>query len=196
MRALFQVLVIPFRVTTRDREYALLRRRVERYWQCVAGGGKDDEAPPTSARRELAEELGSPEVLKWWPLDLVEYIPSADLDFQGRHIVPGVVPEYAFAAELDPAATLALWYEHAELAWVPYEVAVRMLHWSSNVRALDELEQRLNDRTKLHPPIVHQGRCAGRMERVDPVDPVPPDWHATPINPRDQPLKNRVDAVE
>ena len=146
MRALFQVLVIPFRVTALDRDYAVLRRRVERYWQWVAGGGEDDETPASAALRELGEELGALEVLEWWPLDIVGYVPSSALDFQGRRVVPDLVPEYAFAAELDPAATFVLSDEHAELTWVPYEVAVRMLHWSSNARALDELERRLNDR--------------------------------------------------
>ena len=151
MRALFQVLVVPFRTTAHEREYALLFRRVERYWQWVAGGGEGDETPPTSARRELAEELGSPEVLEWRRLDTVEQVPTAEFDFQGRHDVPDTIPEYAFAAEINPAAITALSSEHAEIAWAPYEGALRMLRWPSNTRALNELERRLSDRTRIGP---------------------------------------------
>ncbi len=143
MRALFQVLVIPHRATARTREYAVLLRRVESYWQWVAGGGEDDEGPMVAAQRELTEELGSPNVVRWWPLGVVEQVPTTGLDLHTRDDVPETIPEYAFAAELDPAARVTLSDEHADVAWVSYQRAVELLHWSSNVRALDQLKYQL-----------------------------------------------------
>ncbi|MGI8515370.1 MAG: NUDIX domain-containing protein [Acidimicrobiia bacterium] len=116
----FQVLVIPFRAAALGREYAVLLRQVERYWQWVAGGGEDDEDPITAARRELDEELGAPRVLEWWSLDVVEHISSSDFDFSGRRVISESIPEYAFAAELDPAAKLTISDEHLDMVWVSF----------------------------------------------------------------------------
>lgn len=58
MRALFQILVIPFRHTAAGLEFAVLKRSDSDCWQFVAGGGDDGETPIQSAARETWEEVG------------------------------------------------------------------------------------------------------------------------------------------
>lgn len=53
MRAMFQVLVIPFRETPQGALFAVLKTEDGGYWQFVAGGGEDDDTPLEAARREL-----------------------------------------------------------------------------------------------------------------------------------------------
>lgn len=51
-RAPFQVLILPFRqAADGDWQYGVLRRSDE-YWQGIAGGGEDGEAPLEAAMRE------------------------------------------------------------------------------------------------------------------------------------------------
>jgi len=57
-RAPFQVLILPFRqAADGDWQYGVLRRSDE-YWQGIAGGGEDGEAPLEAAMREMEEEAG------------------------------------------------------------------------------------------------------------------------------------------
>ena len=57
-RAPYQVLVIPFRKSKTQIFFCLLKRSDAGYWQFVAGGGEDKEAPEQAAIREATEELG------------------------------------------------------------------------------------------------------------------------------------------
>lgn len=52
-----QVLVLPFRRTTRGFRFGVLRRADLNAWQGVAGGAEDLESPSDAASRELCEEL-------------------------------------------------------------------------------------------------------------------------------------------
>jgi 8-oxo-dGTP pyrophosphatase MutT (NUDIX family) len=64
MRAPYQVLVLIFRRTGQNIEYALLRRADGGGWQGVAEGSEDAEAPLAAARRELWEEAGIADALR------------------------------------------------------------------------------------------------------------------------------------
>ena len=61
-RAMFQVLVIPYRlVVDGQTQYLLFRRTDLGVWQWIAGGGENRETPEQTARREAFEEAGIPE---------------------------------------------------------------------------------------------------------------------------------------
>lgn len=144
MRAPFQVLVIPFRLTAAGPEYAVLRRSDTGWWQFVAGGGEDTETPGEAATRETEEELGvAAEVMR---LDSMATVPkdcfiAADSWSQDVY----VVPEHSFAVDVgDSAITLSA--EHTEVQWLQYEQAGRVLKWDSNRTALWELNERLRAR--------------------------------------------------
>lgn len=75
MRAPFQVLVLPYRITGSNIEYTVLKRADLHYWQWIAGGGEDDEKPIEAARREMFEEAGLTESCMITPLDSINSIP-------------------------------------------------------------------------------------------------------------------------
>jgi dATP pyrophosphohydrolase len=144
MRAPFQVLVIPFRLTAVGPEFAVLRRSDAGWWQFVAGGGEDTETPEDAAKRETAEELGvAAEVVR---LDSMTTVPKdcfIAADSWGQDVY--VVPEYSFAVDVkDSAITLS--DEHTDLQWLTYEHARSVLKWDSNRNALWELNERLSRR--------------------------------------------------
>lgn len=143
MRSPFQVLVIPFRRTTVGVEYAILQRSDAHYWQFVAGGGEDQEAPLQVAKREIKEEIGVADNSRIISLDSMATVPKdcfAAAASWGDHIF--VIPEHCFAIDTS-SCVLTLSKEHTELQWVQYEQARQMLKWDSNRNALWELNQRL-----------------------------------------------------
>ena len=141
MRAPFQVLVIPFRRTPAGPEFAVLKRSDAGYWQFVAGGGEDGEAPVQAAQRETKEEVGISGDLT--PLDSLSTVPKecfAVADFWSKDV--HVVPEYCFAIDVG-AREISLSWEHTECRWVDYVEAFGLLKWDSNRNALWELNERL-----------------------------------------------------
>ncbi|MGH0795854.1 NUDIX domain-containing protein, partial [Bacillus mycoides] len=58
MRAPYQVLIFPYIKTDDSIQYAIFNRSDYGYWQGIAGGGEDGEAPIESAKREAFEEAG------------------------------------------------------------------------------------------------------------------------------------------
>ena len=144
-RAPYQILVIPFRITSDGILYALLQRRDNGVWQGIAGGGEEGEAPEEAARRETFEESGIPGDARLIPLDSTVSIPA--IHFQDRHAWGSnryVIPEYSFGIE-SPREDLELSEEHTTFLWLPYEEASRLLHFDSNKTALWELNQRLTN---------------------------------------------------
>lgn len=140
MREPFQVLVIPFRRTASEAEFAVLKRSDDANWQFVAGGGEADESPAQAAVRETKEETGITDgrLIK---LDSMATIP--------RNCFAGtwakdvyVIPEHCFAVDAGSFA-LALSDEHTEARWLAYEQAYALLKWDSNRNALWELNERL-----------------------------------------------------
>lgn len=145
MRALFQVLVFPFRTTPTGVEYAVFRREDEGWWQGVAGGGEGEESPSEAAARELREETGLDEARAFYRLDTTTSIPK--IFFKGHaNWDPDiyVIPEYAFAADAS-GADLVLSDEHTAVEWLSYDEAFARLKWDSNRTALWELSTRLRN---------------------------------------------------
>ncbi len=113
-------------------------------WQFVSGGG--EEADPDmlhSAIREAYEEAGVVNG-RCYPLETRASLPSylfPFADIWGEEFV--VVPEYAYAVEVQPNFQVVLSDEHTEYRWVDYDEAVRLLHFDSNKVALWELDSKI-----------------------------------------------------
>lgn len=143
MRAPFQILAIPYRITKNGIEYCVLHRADHDQWQFVAGGGEDDETPLNAARREIFEESG----ITVGDIISLDSICSIPIDiFPQRYLYnwPSemyVVPEYSFGFECNEEMILS--DEHTECKWLNYENAYSKLKWDSNRTALYELNCRL-----------------------------------------------------
>ncbi|WP_347343509.1 NUDIX hydrolase [Jatrophihabitans telluris] len=138
-----QVLVIPFRRTSRGYRFGVLHRADFDAWQGVAGGGEGTEGPSEAAARELGEELSIDGRVSIIELDTRSSIPAYFFEQRSswaRNTF--VVPEYAFGADVT-GHRVRLSEEHTEIRWLSYETASQMLTWDSNKTALWELWQRL-----------------------------------------------------
>jgi dihydroneopterin triphosphate diphosphatase len=138
MRAPFQVLVFPYRVTP-DREilYAVFRREQTSggYWQGIAGGGEAEETILKTAQRETFEESGILPTHEFIQLDTCSSIPVTEFpELKGIEDLY-VIPEYCFGVKVeDPELKLS--EEHTEYRWLSYSKASQMLQWDSNKTAL------------------------------------------------------------
>lgn len=144
-RAMFQVLVIPYRVQMDGMvDYGLLRRSEDDggYWQWIAGGGEADETPLDAAIREAFEEAGVPADSHLMRLDAVASIPISELPAFAERTDIHVVPEYSFGVRVE-SRELRLSDEHTVFRWTSYADAFVALHWDSNKTALWELNRRL-----------------------------------------------------
>jgi dATP pyrophosphohydrolase len=143
VRAPFQVVVLPFRVSPGARRYAVFRRSDDGAWQWIAGGGEDSETPLQAARREAVEEAGVPADTPFYPLRTVDSVPVAD--FAARTVWPPdtyVIPQHYFACD-GATLTPALSAEHTEWRWVDHDAAMALLRYDGNRTALYELAERL-----------------------------------------------------
>ena len=143
-RAPFNVLVFPYRSLSRGTfEYALLRRSDAGFWQGVAGGGEDNEAPIAAARRETFEETGIPADSEFLRLDTIAPVPVTEFSFShiwGESVY--VIPQYCFGVSADNR-DIVLSHEHTEYKWLNYEQAREMLKFDGNKIALWELYRKL-----------------------------------------------------
>ncbi|MCH5190754.1 MAG: NUDIX pyrophosphatase [Oscillospiraceae bacterium] len=144
MRAPFQILAIPYRITDGMPLYCVFRRADYDQWQFIAGGGEDDETPVQAAKREIFEESGivADSIIE---LKSLCHIP-VDI-FPKRHLYNWaadtyVVPEYSFGFICNDDIKLS--HEHTEYAWLTCEEALKRLQWDSNRTALYELNCRLS----------------------------------------------------
>lgn len=113
--------------------YAMLRS--EQGWRVLSGRGQRGEQPIDAARRHALRTIGAPPQSAFVALDLR---PPAST------VVPGDadgVPEYAFAALVDPAELAVP--EQSELSWVSYDVAHHLLRRDSERHALWDLRRRI-----------------------------------------------------
>lgn len=144
-RALFQVLVIPYRFGADGLpQYAIFKRSDMNVWQGIAGGGEDNEMPEQAARREAREEAGIPEDALLIRLDSLASIPSTC--FPDHHLWAAdidMIPEYSFGIEVKEDE-ICLSDEHSEYAWLDYEAARDHFKWDSNKTALWELHRRIS----------------------------------------------------
>lgn len=140
----FQILVFPFRKNkSGDFEFALFRRRDDKYWQGIAGGGENNETPLDTARRESFEEAQIPLCSRFYQLSSICSIPVSNFPAQNewpRDLY--VIPEYPFGVELKEQ-NINISDEHLEFKWANFRQAEELLKWDSNKTALWELNQRL-----------------------------------------------------
>lgn len=151
-RAPFQVVALPVRILTEpQRLYAVFRRRIEGYWQGIAGGGEGAETPLQAVQRESFEETGiSPKCL-WIALQTTASVPVTH--FQHREHWDAtilVIPIHYFGV-VCATDEIQLSREHVDYQWVTEEQAQTMLKWDSDRTALWELEQLL--RRQAHGPV-------------------------------------------
>lgn len=102
-----EVLLVVYRPR---QEFLVLLRSPERhgYWNLVAGGVEEGEAPSAAARRELDEESGLARPVRFEPLPLeLEYVRPEGLK----------VALHAFLAEAPPGWEPVLNEEHVEYRW-------------------------------------------------------------------------------
>lgn len=144
MRAPYQVLVIPYKVTNGECEYAIFSRSDMACWQWIAGGGEDFDATiMDSARREAFEEAQIPMSCELMALESMTTIPvefCAGGFRWGKDVF--VVPEHSFAIEITDER-LEISSEHKAFKWVTYDEAMKLLKYDSNKSALWELNIRL-----------------------------------------------------
>ncbi len=145
MRAPFQILAIPYRITDGDISYCVFHRADFDQWQFIAGGGEDNETPPDAAKREIFEE-GGIRTKSIISLKSMCHIPTNIFPAKYLRNWPEytyVVPEYSFGFECTEDINLSC--EHTECVWLSYEDAIAKLKWDSNRTALYELHMRLTD---------------------------------------------------
>lgn len=148
MRAPFQILAIPYRITDTSPLYCVFHRSDCNQWQFIAGGGEDDETPFQAAKREIFEEGGviADDIVQ---LNSTCSIPT-DI-FPKKHLYNWsantyVVPEYSFGFECKDDIKIS--HEHTEYLWLAYKQARSKLKWDSNRTALYELNCRLEEKRK------------------------------------------------
>ena len=141
MRAPFQVLIFPYRERDLKIEILIGKRKDNKIWQGIAGGGEGSESPLEAAKRELREETGLYGA-HWKKLDAMCTVPKNI--FKGHELWKAhkyVIPEYAFMVEATGQEALSA--EHSELRWCREETALAKLTFDSNKTAVWELFQRL-----------------------------------------------------
>ena len=152
-RAPFQVLVLPWRVSGEQIEYAVFKRSDGDYWQFIAGGGEGSELPIEAARREAFEEARIPSDAPLFALDSRNTVPVIELAGKllwGPDVL--VVPEYTFGVKVDDAA-LTISGEHTEYRWGDFQSCYDLLHWHSNRNALVELDHRATEQQGRRPKV-------------------------------------------
>ena len=143
MRAPFQILAIPYRITNGVMQFCVFHRADADWWQFIAGGGENSETPCEAAKREIFEEAGvvTNDLIK---LTFMAYVPADCISEHHRKLWPVdtyVLPEYCFTFECN--ADIIISHEHTEYVWLSYEEACKTLKWDSNKTALYELKCRL-----------------------------------------------------
>jgi len=130
--------VYPYRETTEDREFLLLRRSPEATyagsWRMIGGKIEDGEAAWETGLRELREETGqTPE--RFWS------IPSMNAFYEWQDDRVNLIP--AFAAEMADDPTLDA--EHDAFAWLAVDAATDRLRWPEQRRLLALADRMLQD---------------------------------------------------
>ncbi|MBE0687404.1 MAG: NUDIX pyrophosphatase [Anaerolineaceae bacterium] len=143
-RAVFQVLVFPYRKNMNNQlEFALLLRADESFWQGIAGGGEDNESPLEAAKRETFEETGIEPTSTFIPLDTVLSVPVTEFKdslIWGENVF--VIPQYCFGVSTSNF-DINISKEHSAYGWFMYEQAHQILKFDGDKTALWELNQRL-----------------------------------------------------
>lgn len=132
-----QAQVIVFKIVDEQPLFLLLKRQENRggFWQAVTGGIEQGEAFLEAAKRELMEETGINQVIKWF-----EEVHFFEFEFNGGY---GRSKEYVFGAQVDLSTEVILSDEHSEMKWCPLEEALGLLKYESNKEGFIKLSKML-----------------------------------------------------
>ena len=130
--------VVIFIFTTQPRlRFLLLKRTPERsgYWQPVTGGIKPRESDKEAALREIREETG-----------IIDYLRFIDLQHTFRYHEPkgGVLmymQDYCYALEIEKEMDIRLSEEHEQYVWVDEEGVRQKMDWDNGLAAFEKLTQ-------------------------------------------------------
>ena len=129
----------PYRIVNDKVEYLILKRAEDqRYfgqWRMVAGKVEENEKFWEAAIRELEEETGLVPKKLWT-------IPSINQFYE--HRTDQILSIPAFAAEIEPSATVRLNREHSDVKWCPIGEVVDHIFWPEQKRLLKLLDTILN----------------------------------------------------
>lgn len=143
MRVPYQVLIIPFIKEGNKYYYAVFRRKDLDIWQFIAGGGKDDETPLETAKREVYEETLIDKKSHYIRLASTTTIPAVNIHgLKWGDII--MIPEISFGVEA-PTKELKISSEHTQYLWLSCNDAMNRLRYDSNKSALWELDYRLKN---------------------------------------------------
>ncbi len=137
----FQVVIFPFRRTATAWEYGIFRRRLEDYWQGIAGGGEAGESALDAARREAFEEGNIPPTSPYRMLTTTTFVPVYHfkaVEHWSKDIY--VIPVYYFGVDAT-GLDITPSHEHSQYQWVDFEAGRVALKWDSDRTALWELDQ-------------------------------------------------------
>lgn len=142
MRKPVQVLIFQFYKEKNKYLYAIFKRRDFKFWQGISGGLENNETPLKAAKRETFEETKIKPRAKFIKLDSKTSIPIENI---GKHKWKKdiyIATEFSFGVEVK-TKEIKLSEEHAEMAWVTFKKAIKLLKYDSNKTALWELNRRL-----------------------------------------------------
>jgi len=125
-----------FRKAGNSWEVLLLKRSVAKggFWNVVNGTLEAGESLEDCRSRELLEETGIKEVLRWSDEVHRFYFPYKDF----------IMVVLAFAAEVLPDVKVELNKEHTEFGWMSPEKAAQLLKFDEDKKALRRAQQALS----------------------------------------------------
>jgi dihydroneopterin triphosphate diphosphatase len=132
------VQVVIFAETGTKRHYLLLRRLASHggFWQSVTGSLEEGETHRQAATREVLEETGfvarEEELIELGLVNTFEIAPQ----WRAKY-APDVThnEEVCFALKVEEREVRLYPLEHDACVWEPYDRAIEMLYWDSNLRA-------------------------------------------------------------
>ncbi len=136
MRAREEVLLVVYRPGP---SFLVLLRSPEShgYWHLVAGGIEEGEAPDGAALRELGEETGLLQPVRFAPIALeLGYRPAAEDSWVTLH---------PYSVEAEPGWEPVLNEEHVEYRWCSEAQAEELLEFPEPVDALRVMARRLEE---------------------------------------------------
>jgi len=137
MRAREEVLLVVYRPGP---SFLVLLRSPEShgYWHVVAGGIEEGEAPDAAALRELGEETGLEQPVRFSPIPL-------ELGYRPAERGDAWVTLHPYSVEVEPDWEPVLNEEHVEYTWCSEAQAEELLEYPEPVDALRVVARRLED---------------------------------------------------